>query len=150
MTTATRRVRSTTGQGQTGPAAPSQDEANATAHTSTLPDCETLLVGALLDAGPVTASKVTALVRDDDFADPHNRVILAAIRDAATAGESRMPAVVVRCMTLHRRPHPGLSSLPVWMRWRCWSVSSRSALPAGHEGLRRRPNSPGGWTRRFG
>jgi len=98
MTTATRRVRPTTDQAQTGPAAPSNDETNATAHAKPLPDCETLLVGALLDGGATTATKVLRLVHDDDLADPHYRAILTAIRDAATAGESGVPAVSSRLM----------------------------------------------------
>jgi hypothetical protein len=98
MTTATRRARSNTDQAQTGPATASPDAINATAHTKALPDCETLLVGALLDAGAATVTKVLQWVEDTDLADPFQRAILAAIREAAAAGEAGVPAVNSRLL----------------------------------------------------
>ena len=99
MTTATRRVRPITSQSmRTGPGVASTDEINATAPTATLPDCETLLVGALLDAAAATVRKVLRLVEDDDLADPFHRAILGAIREAAALGEAGVPAVSSRLL----------------------------------------------------
>lgn len=114
MTTKLMPGRSTSRQAtQTAPGDTSQDDSNGNADataTATVPDAEKLLIGALLDAGPVTVSKVLAWVNDDDLADPFYRAILAAIRDAAADGEAGVPAVNSRLMqsgllgTAHGKP----------------------------------------------
>jgi replicative DNA helicase len=70
----------------------------------TLPDPETLLVGALLWAAPEGVLDVLTHVRDDDLGDPTLRVILAAVREVIGAGGSYTPIAVLD--RLERRDGP--------------------------------------------
>jgi hypothetical protein len=60
---------------------------------------EHLLVGSLLWATPDMAADILALVVGDDFADPQLAVVLAAMREMVTRGESVSPQLVMDRVT---------------------------------------------------
>ena len=70
------------------------------------PDVDTLLVGALLWAG-VAAADVLALVDDDDLADPHLAVVLAAVREM----EHHSPQLVLDAITRRGVHRPAITTL---------------------------------------
>jgi replicative DNA helicase len=72
-----------------------------------LPDVDTLLVGALLWAGADAAADVLALVDDDDLADPHLAVVLAAVREM----EHHSPQLVLDAITRRGVHRPAITAL---------------------------------------
>lgn len=74
----------------------------------TIPDAETLFVGALMWSLPDDAAHVLTHVSDDDLGNPTLRLIVAAIRELVSARGSYTPAVVLDRLERRDGPRTGV------------------------------------------